>query len=103
MIDVRKNIRIAVETGKVYIGSKHTIRAIMHREAKLVIVAKNCPEDIKEDIYRYAKIAGIPVYEFDGTSLELGSVCGRPHVIAALAIIDPGASDILKVVEGGSS
>ena len=59
--------------------------------AKMVILASNCPEDIKQKV----QATNVPVLEYEGTSVELGPVCGKPFTIAAMAILDVGESDIL--------
>ncbi len=103
MIQVDKAIRIAVKTGKVTIGSKKTIEDIKKGKPKMVIIASNCPDRIKSEIQYYTKLSNIPLLVFAGNSWELGSVCERLHMVAALAIHDPGDSDILSIVseQGG--
>ncbi len=97
-MDVDKAIRLAVETGKVTIGSKSTLEAILKKKVKLVIVASNCPKNLRSDAERYTKLANIHLFEYKGSSVELGTVCGKPFVVAMLGIIEPGNSDILEVV-----
>jgi large subunit ribosomal protein L30e len=46
----------------------------------------------------YSKLSDIPVYDYEGTSLELGSVCGKPFTVATLIIKDPGDSNILEIM-----
>ncbi|WP_167906216.1 50S ribosomal protein L30e [Thermococcus sp. CX2] len=96
-MDLAFELRKADETGKVIKGAKKAIQLAKMGGAKLIIVAKNARPDIKEDIYYYAKLSGIPVYEFDGTSVELGTILGRPHTVSALAVVDPGESKILAL------
>ncbi|ANF22994.1 50S ribosomal protein L30e [Thermococcus piezophilus] len=96
-MDFAFELRKAEETGKIIMGAKKTIQYAKMGGAKMVIVAKNARPDIKEDIYYYAKLSGIPVYEFEGTSVELGMILGRPHTVSALAIVDPGESKILAL------
>jgi large subunit ribosomal protein L30e len=96
-MDVERAIRVAVDTGKVYLGKEETLSAVRNREVKLVVVASNCPEDAKSDLLRYAELAGIPVYEYPGTSLELGAVCGKPYVVSMLGVVEAGDSDIFEL------
>ncbi|MEM4444604.1 MAG: ribosomal L7Ae/L30e/S12e/Gadd45 family protein [Thermofilum sp.] len=49
---------------------------------------------------RYASIAKIPVLVFEGSSRELGSVCRKPFMVSALAVLDPGESTILQMAKG---
>ncbi|SCG84839.1 50S ribosomal protein L30e [Methanobacterium congolense] len=97
-MDVDRGIRVAVDTGSVTLGSDKSIQALKLGKGKLVIIADNCPRDIKEDVEHYSKLSEIPVYTYEGTSVELGSVCGRPYTVATLIIKDPGDSTILEIM-----
>ncbi len=97
MVDFTFELRKAQDTGKIVMGAKKAIQYAKMGGAKLIIVAKNARPDIKEDILYYAKLSGIPVYEFEGTSVELGTLLGRPHTVSAISIIDPGESRILAL------
>ncbi|ACV25075.1 50S ribosomal protein L30e [Methanocaldococcus fervens] len=98
-MDVNRAIRTAVDTGKVILGSKRTMKFIKHGEGKLVVIAGNIPKDIEEDVKYYAKLSNIPVYQHKITSLELGAVCGKPFPVAALLVLDEGLSNIMELVE----
>jgi len=100
MINVEKEIRTAVDTGEVIMGERETLKAVKAKGVKMVICASNCKEKPKNDLKKYADIVGIPVYEFGGSSIELGAVCGRPHLISMLGIVNQGDSDILKLDRG---
>ncbi|MCK9150440.1 50S ribosomal protein L30e [Methanobacterium alcaliphilum] len=97
-MDVDRGIRVAVDTGIVTLGSEKSIQALKLGDGKLVIVADNSPEDIQEDVNYYAKLSNIPVYTYQGTSVDLGSVCGKPFTVATLVIKDPGDSTILELM-----
>ena len=99
-MDVAFELRKALETGKVVIGSNKSVKLAKIGGAKLIIVAKNTPKEVKDDIYYYAKLSNIPVYEYEGTSVELGTVLGKPFVVASLAVVDPGESNILALAGG---
>ncbi len=102
MVDVQelnRQIRMALETGDVILGANKTIRALKMGEPKLVIISMDCPEDIREDVEYYAELAEIPVFVYPGTSIELGDACGRPHVVATMAVLDDGESNLLNIVE----
>nr|1W41_A Chain A, 50S RIBOSOMAL PROTEIN L30E [Thermococcus celer] len=97
MVDFAFELRKAQDTGKIVMGARKSIQYAKMGGAKLIIVARNARPDIKEDIEYYARLSGIPVYEFEGTSVELGTLLGRPHTVSALAVVDPGASRILAL------
>jgi large subunit ribosomal protein L30e len=97
-MSLNQPIASAVSTGKCKIGVNSSISSIKKGEAKLVVVAANCPKEEYEDIQRYAQLAQIKVQRFDGTSWDLGEVVGKPFMVSAIAIIAPGDSKILKMV-----
>lgn len=94
--DLSNEIRIIARTGKREYGIKKALKAAKSGKAKLFILAANCMEDEKNQIEYYASLADIPVVTFDGTGYELGALCGRGHVVAALSVYDPGDSKLLK-------
>lgn len=98
-VDVNKQIQIAVKTGQVTLGVKGTVDAARFAKAKLLIVASNCPQKFKSDIVQYAKQSSVPIFNYAGNSLDLGSACLKPFVVAALAVKEPGDSEILKLAE----
>ena len=100
--ELAKAIGMAVRTGKVLFGSKSAVKAAKLGKAKLIIVAENCPGDVRKDIEYYAHLSGVPVVEFKGSSYDLGLVCGKPFMVSALTIRDPGLSRIMELVEGES-
>lgn len=90
MIDMARALKTAATTGKVRFGLAETKKSIKKGEAKLVVVSSNCPES---DI---AGESSLKVVVFNGTNVELGSACGKPFPISALAIVNPGESNILS-------
>ncbi len=98
-VDFIRALQMAIKTGTVVLGSKKTKKLVLHGKAKLVVIAANAPPEIKRDIEYYARLSGIPVYRFQGTNMELGTLAGKPFSVAALAVIDPGQSNILDLIE----
>jgi large subunit ribosomal protein L30e len=98
-IDVDKAIANVVKTGKVSFGIDSALKGAKTGKVKLIVLAANCPEDMREDIEYYAKLSEVPLMMFRGSSHDLASVCGKPFSVSALSIREPGDSDILKVTE----
>jgi large subunit ribosomal protein L30e len=96
-IDISRELQVAISTGKVLIGHKSTRKALLAGQAKMVILAANAPVDIRSDLEYYAKLSGTPIFVFPGSSLELGTAAKKPFKISAMAIIDPGQSEILRL------
>ena len=97
-IDFVRALQMAIKTGEVVLGSKKTLKLVLYGKAKLVVIAANAPPELKRDIEYYAKLSNIPVYKFPGTNIELGTLAGKPFSVAAMAIVDPGQSNILDIV-----
>ncbi|MGI0071801.1 MAG: 50S ribosomal protein L30e [Thermoplasmata archaeon] len=93
-MDLAHALKVALETGKVRIGLSETLDATKSKKARLLIVAKTCPDPT---LVQERTVGKIPVYHYDGTAVELGQACGRPFPISAMAILDPGSSSILTL------
>ncbi|MDR2204395.1 MAG: 50S ribosomal protein L30e [Nitrososphaerota archaeon] len=99
MINIDKAIALAVKTGKVSFGANSALQNAKTGKAKLIILASNCPKDIKDDIEYYGKISKVPVIVYKGTSMDLAEVAGKLFIISALSVRESGDSDILKIIE----
>src|SRR3989304_8079786 len=99
MIDVDKAIAAAVKTGKVSFGTNAAVQSAKNGKAKMIVLASNCPKDIKEDIEYYSKLSNIPILAYKGASMDLAEVCNKPFIISALTIRETGDSEILRVPE----
>lgn len=100
--EIDKSLSIAIRSGKVLFGSNTAIKSAMTGKVKMIVAASNCPADKLEKIKYYCKLSNIPLLIYPGSSLDLGSACGKPFMVAALTIRDPGDSDILKFAGGGN-
>lgn len=89
MIDVARALKVAVDTGEVRFGLRSVHRAVASGKARLVVVASNSQDTLQG--------LGAKVFAFPGTNAELGAACGKPFSVSALAVVDPGDSNILSV------
>ena len=97
-MDLRFQIRRAMETGRIVLGYKESEKSLMNGRAKLVILASNASGDEAHRIQYFAKVGEVPIYMYNGTTLELGQVCGKPFTVSMLAVEDVGDSSILEIV-----
>jgi large subunit ribosomal protein L30e len=91
-MDLVKEIKKAISTGKVYFGIEQAKKAIKKGEAKILIVAKNCPDKN----FLGETLENVKIVHFDGTASDLGSVCGKMFDISVVTVVDPGESSIIK-------
>ena len=96
MIDMEKAISTVVRTGKVSFGSNAALQSAKTGKTRMILLAANCPKNIKEEIEYNAKISNIPVITYSGGSMDLAAVCNKLFIISALSIREPGDSEILK-------
>jgi len=99
MIDVNKAVATAVKTGKVLFGSGNALRSAKVGRAKLILLAANCPKEFREDIEHFCGLSEVPLVIYNGSSIDLGAACGKPFMVSALTVREPGDSDILKLIK----
>jgi large subunit ribosomal protein L30e len=93
-MDFNASLRRAIKTGDVLLGQNKTEECIESGKARMVVVASNCPAEFMQSL----KIReGLFVHTFEGSSVALGKACGKPFMVSALAVLDPGESDILSL------
>jgi large subunit ribosomal protein L30e len=97
MSSVDHELRMALRTGRVQLGSKVAMRELRRGSAKMAIVASNCPAKTRMDIETHGKLSSIPVLNHQKDSLDLGVLCGKPFSVSVIVINDPGDSKILEL------
>ncbi|PKK85874.1 MAG: 50S ribosomal protein L30e [Thermoplasmata archaeon HGW-Thermoplasmata-1] len=94
-MDVNRALRNAVSTGGVYLGTSQAMKALENGEAKIIVLASNCPS--KNELETAAGDKGVKVYKFDGRSTELGPACGKPFSVSVISVLEPGESEVLQL------
>ncbi|MBS3816335.1 MAG: 50S ribosomal protein L30e [Candidatus Thermoplasmatota archaeon] len=93
-MEIKREIRVAVNTGKVDFGLKEAYKNLEDDDCDLLIVASNCPDDqMKEN----DEFEGVSIYHFEGNNQVLGSAAGKPFAISIMSILDSGESNILSL------
>ncbi|UCE13781.1 MAG: 50S ribosomal protein L30e [Candidatus Heimdallarchaeota archaeon] len=94
-LELEKAISMAISTGKVKLGYNATLKSVLSGKAKVTIVSDNLPLDSKNSLLRNCELSQIPIIQYEKSGFELGAVCGRPHIVSTIAILDPGNSKIM--------
>jgi large subunit ribosomal protein L30e len=92
-------VRVALRSGKALIGSKSVLRQMAVDTMKMIVIARNTPQNIRDSINAYNRVLEnpIPIYQIDMSSWDLGAIgCGKPYMVTALGILEEGESQILK-------
>ena len=95
-MDLKRAIRRAVDSGKVVIGTERSIKLALNGSPKAIVIAANCPTESKGDFVKFCEISKIKIITFPGTSVELGTVCGKPYPISAMSVLEAGNSELLS-------
>ena len=81
-----KEIAETIKAGRLIVGTKRTIKGIRKGTVSKVLLAKNAPEPIVEDIEHYCKLTEVEVETLDIECDELGVVCKKPFMISVVSI-----------------
>ena len=97
VIDANKEIRRAVDTGKVVFGFKQCKKELAKGNGEIIIISANMKENEKETLKHIAEVEGKKVFDYEKSGLVLGSVCGKPFVVSTLIVLDKGKSKVMEV------
>ena len=92
-------LHLLVESGKVEFGGRKGIKNAAGGKVKAFILSRNTTKKLREDISNYCKKNSTQLVEFEGSSLELGSACGKPFSISVISVFDQGSSNILDMAK----
>jgi large subunit ribosomal protein L30e len=82
-----EDLREALKENKVILGTDRTVKCLKLGKVKMIVMASNCPDDVRKDLEQYTKLGEVKLEKFDGTAKQLGVFCGKPFSIATLAIV----------------
>ncbi|MEM0444860.1 MAG: ribosomal L7Ae/L30e/S12e/Gadd45 family protein [Nitrososphaerota archaeon] len=94
-MDVKKELSVVRLTGKYLLGFRQSYLSVIRKNARAVVVAKNCPENKRQLLEMAARTANIPLIYSDLVAREIGQALGKPFGASTVAILDPGNSSIL--------
>lgn len=89
-MDMDSAIKLAVADGKAVYGARSSLALAKEGKAKAIVVASNAP-----DLELFLSLQNTKVYRYQGGSVGLGLLCGKPYAVSALAITDDGAASFL--------
>ncbi len=87
MTDIQKEIADAVKAKTIVIGSANTVKALQTKELKFVAVSSKAEKSLVNKLLYYAGLSNIPCHIIGKTSMEVGSMCGKPYSISAFGVL----------------
>lgn len=85
-MSVVEEIQSAIKSKRAIIGYKESIKFIKTNLPKLIVMSNNIPENLRKEIEKNAKITNSRIEFFEGSSKELGMVCGKPFPVSTIVI-----------------
>ena len=94
-MDIARQLKQGLSTGSIVFGQRQTRSACANGDARLVVVAANCPSDYISGLSE--NHPDVPVHQVAMVNGQLGAACAKPFPVSALCIIDAGQSDLLSL------
>ena len=94
-MDIARQLKQGMSTGSIVFGQRQTRSACAKGDARLVVVAANCPSDYISGLSE--SHPDVPVHQVAMVNGQLGAACAKPFPVSALCIIDAGQSDLLSL------
>lgn len=101
-MDAETAIRLAVKSGKTVLGIKRTLHVLRTGVPRVVILAGNAPSEVTKEVNMLADAHHVPIHNYRSNSWDLGQLCGRPHMVTAMVVLDPGDADIRALTGAGT-
>ncbi len=79
-------VKSALNKNNLIIGCRETIKYLKNNKIKLVMISKNCPENIKKELENLTESHKIEFKNFDGTSKQFGTFLGKPFSVSTVSI-----------------
>lgn len=97
--DVDTNIKVAYKTGKIIYGKNKVLKNLRENPFKMLIVSNNCPAELINQLNYYNSLLKdkIFIYNYRGSSWDLGLACAKPYMISIIGVIDFGDSDLITL------
>jgi large subunit ribosomal protein L30e len=81
-----EEIRKLINEGKTILGSKVVIKKLKNGLIEKIFLSKNCKENLKEDIEKFAKVSSVEIINVDMTNEELGTFCKKPFHVSVVGV-----------------
>ena len=96
MRTLEKVIKEAITSDKYKSGVKEVLQSV--KGSKLIILSSTVTGSDRSKIEEQAKSANVALYDYPGTSVQLGKMCNKPFRINAIAIKSGSADEINSIL-----
>ena len=94
-MDLARQLKQSMVSGSVLFGQRQTMSACTKGDARLVIVAANCPVNYVSELTE--SHPDVPVHQVLMVTSQLGAACAMPFPICDRCVLAPGQSELLSL------
>ena len=99
MKTLEKVIKEAITADKYKSGVREVLQSV--KGSKLIILSNTVPRADRTKIEEQAKSANVALYDYPGTSVQLGKMCNKPFRVTAIALKSGDADEINSILSEG--
>lgn len=81
---IEKTLKEAVGSSNFKCGHRQVLQTI--KGSKLIVLSRSVNSTTRRVLEQQALVTGVPIHQFDGNSMQLGKLCGKPFRVAVVAI-----------------
>ena len=81
---IEKTLKEAVSSSNFKCGHKQALQTL--KGSKLIVLSRSVSATTRKVLEQQALATGVPIHQFDGNSMQLGKLCGKPFRVAVVAI-----------------
>jgi len=81
---IEKTLKEAVGSSNFKCGHRQVLQTI--KGSKLIVLSRSVKSTTRRVLEQQALATGVPIHQFDGNSMQLGKLCGKPFRVAVVAI-----------------
>ena len=93
---LEKVVKNAVTENKYKSGAKEVLQSM--KGSKLVIMSTSLGLDERLKLEKQANSFNIPIYRFEGNSVQLGKLCNKPFRISIISIKSGSNEEITSII-----
>ena len=99
MRTLEKVIKEALASDKYRSGVKEVLQSV--KGSKLIILSNTVPAPARSKIEEQAKSANVALYDYPGTSVQLGKMCNKPFRVNAISLKSGDTDEINSILSEG--
>ncbi|MDQ3868920.1 MAG: ribosomal L7Ae/L30e/S12e/Gadd45 family protein [Thermoproteota archaeon] len=97
---LEKIVKNAIADNKYKCGTKEVIHSM--RGSKLIVMSNSVAPKDRLKLEEEAKTSNIPIYWFQGNSVQLGKLCNKPFRISIMSLKSGSDDDIDSLISNDS-